>query len=376
MQTWLPVISQFRAPVRYTLFAQWALAVLASLALAQLLRRTADGTRPKKMTLWAPWAVVGLAAVSAAWLRPEAGTTSSSAEARLAVWYGPLVLALAAGLLTCVVRGAAAARMALVALTVLAGVDLALYGVRGVVAWQDFLTRPQAVGYLDTNGFLPRGGAVRLLRGGFPNLYLFAGHRLADGYLGMWPRRLLDYRQAAALRLAQVEYRYHADALQGAQLPDAEALERGWLRLRDPLPRARLVTDARVSTSPAAESQWPRPRTFGPRAARRGVGRRTRGHGEIVVDEPGDIGVATRDTRGRQMLIVSESFDEGWTAAIDGVRVPVERVNGDFLGCVVPPGDHVATFVFRPRHLVVGQAVSVGGVLLALAIGLVGWRSS
>ena len=122
------------------------------------------------------------------------------------MWYGPLVLALAAGLLSCAVRGAAVGRIALVALTVLAGVDLALYGVRGVVAWQDFLTRPQAVGYLDTNGFLPRGGAARLMRGGFPNLYLLAGHRLADGYLGLSPRRLLDYRQAGALRLAQVEY--------------------------------------------------------------------------------------------------------------------------------------------------------------------------
>ena len=374
VQTWVPVISQFRAPVRYVLFAQWALAVLASLALAELLRRTGDRPRPQKMTLWAPWAVVALATVSAAWLWPQAGTASSPAEARLAVWYGPLVLALAAGLLSCAVRGAAVGRIALVALTVLAGVDLALYGVRGVVAWQDFLTRPQAVGYLDTNGFLPRGGAARLMRGGFPNLYLLAGHRLADGYLGLSPRRLLDYRQAGALRLAQVEY-VHADFLQGTQLPDAESLERGWLHLRHPLSRARLVSDARVSTSPAADLGGLDLEHSALVTHDVGLDGGPAGTAQIVADEPGAISVATRETTGRQMLIVSESFDEGWTAAIDGVGVPVERVNGDFLGCVVPPGAHVATFVFRPRHLVVGRAVSVGGVLLALAIGLAGWRS-
>ena len=36
LQTWLPLVSQFRAPVRYVLFAQWALAVLATFALAHL----------------------------------------------------------------------------------------------------------------------------------------------------------------------------------------------------------------------------------------------------------------------------------------------------------------------------------------------------
>ena len=48
VQTWVPVISQFRAPVRYTLFAQWALAVLASLALAELVVVQGDRPRPPR----------------------------------------------------------------------------------------------------------------------------------------------------------------------------------------------------------------------------------------------------------------------------------------------------------------------------------------
>ena len=38
-QTWLPLVSRFRAPLRYTVFTQWALAVLAALAVARLVRR-------------------------------------------------------------------------------------------------------------------------------------------------------------------------------------------------------------------------------------------------------------------------------------------------------------------------------------------------
>ena len=374
VQTWLPIISQFRAPVRYTLFAQWGLAVLASLALAQLLRRQGDGARQEKTTLWAPWALVAVAAASAAWLRRAAGPAVSSFEALVAVWYGPMVLVLAAGLLTCAVRGAAVGRAALVGLALLTGGDLALYGLRGVVAWQDFLTRQQAVGYLDTNAFLPHGGDVRLLRGGFPDLYLLAGHRLADGYVGITPTRLLDYRRADALRLAQVEY-VHDDFLQGARIADAERLDRGWLRLRDPLPRARLVTDARVSTSPATDLAGVDVERSALVTHDVRLGGGQAGTAQIITDRPGEISVTTRGEPARQLLIVSESFDLGWSAAVDGTPVRVERVNGDFLGCVVPAGEHLATFVFRPRHLRVGQGISLGGVLVAVAIALVGWRS-
>ena len=374
VQTWLPIINQFRAPVRYTLFAQWALAVLASLALARLLRRHGERTHQHRATLWAPWALVAVAVASAAWLRRAAGPAPSSFDAIVSVWYGPMVLALAAGLLTCAVRGAAVGRAALVGLALLTGGDLALYGVRGVVAWQDFLTRQQAVGFLDSNGFLPRGGGVRLLRGGFPDLYLLAGHRLADGYLGITPTRLLDYRRADALRLAQVEY-VHDDFLQGAPIADAERLDRGWLRLRNPLPRARLVTDARVSTAPATDLASVDVERSALVTRDMGLGGGPAGTAQIVTDRPGEISVTTRGQSPRQLLIVSESFDEGWSAAIDGVPVRVERVNGDFLGCVVPAGEHVATFMFRPRHLGIGKGISLGGVLAAVVVALFGRRS-
>ena len=164
-------------------------------------------------------------------------------------WFGPLVLAPAAALLTLAARGV---RVALIGLVLLAAGDQALYGLNGVIAWHDFVTRPQAVGFLDTNSFLPRAGDTRLVRGNFPNLYLLANHRLLDGYVAITPSRQLDYHQPNALRVAQVEYA-HGDFFAGAPAPGREPRDHGWFRVPGALPRVRLVADARVSASPATD---------------------------------------------------------------------------------------------------------------------------
>ena len=66
--------------------------------------------------------------------------------------------------------------------------------------------------------------------------------------------------------------------------------------------------------------------------------------------------------------MVSESYDDGWTAAIDGQPVEIERVNGDFLGCVVPVGEHDVTIEFRPAHLKWGKSISLFGVFVAAVL--------
>ena len=58
----------------------------------------------------------------------------------------------------------------------------------------------------------------------------------------------------------------------------------------------------------------------------------------------------------------------GWRATLDGQPVPVERVNGDFLGCVVPTGSHAVRLQFRPVHLAVGRYVSLTGLVFGLSL--------
>ncbi len=362
VQTWLPLVGQFRAPVRFVLFTQLALATVSALAMAKLLHAMKGNHTSGPRALWAPWGVAAASACAAAALVfGGSRTVTWASEAMLAVVIGPILFATAAGLLTLAARGA---RWAVVGLALLAAGDQALYGLGGVVAWQDFLTRQEALGLLDTTDVPPAPN--RLAHGGFPDLYTLAGYRVLDGYIGIAPARTLDYRSPQALRVAQVQY-VHAEFQALANVPNATPLSRGWFRIPDPLPRARLVTDARVSRQPgldlpsldidhAALTTHALALAGGPA-----------GHASIVRDDPGSIRVST-DAPDRQLLVVSEAFDAGWTAAVDARPVPLEQVNGDFIGCVVPAGRHDVALEFRPTHLRVGKAVSLGGLGLALAL--------
>lgn len=358
LQTWLPLVGQFRAPVRYALFAQWAVAVLAALALAQLARGKPDDERGP---LTAVWAVVALAAVSAFSMQ-ERGAS------QLATWWGPLVLTLGATLLTLALRGM---RSALIALVLLAAADQAVYGLNGVIAWQDFVTRQQAIGFLDTNSFLPRAGEGRLLRGNFPNLYLLARHRLVDGYVALSPSRQLDSHQSNALRVAQVDY-VHADFFAGAPAPSgALPADHGWFHVPGPLPRVRLLTEARVSGAPSKDIEGVDVARTALVTHQLPLGGGTAGAARLLADDPGDVMVEV-DAPSAQLLVLSESFHDGWRVSIDDEPAPVERVNGDFLGVVAPPGPHDVRFRFRPLHLTAGRWVSIGGLAVAL---LLLWRS-
>ena len=315
------------------------------------------------------WLVVAVAAATAMWLSMR-GELPQGDQARLATWMGPLVLAAAAVLLSLAVRGA---RFAVVGLVLLAAGDQALYGLGGVIGWHDFVTRQQAVGFLDTNSFLPQAGESRLLRGNFPNLYLLRGHRLLDGYVALTPSRQLDYHQPNALRVAQVEYA-HEDFFAGTPAPPgAEKRDRGWYRLPGALPRVRLVADARVSTSPATDIAHvdvaQTALVTHDLRLRGGVP----GSARLLIDNPGDITIDV-DAPVAQLLVVSESFHEGWRATIDDAPAAVERVNGDFLGAVVPIGPHEVRFAFRPTHLLVGRYASFAGVIAALILlGSLAW---
>ena len=333
LQTWLPLVSQFRAPVRYVLFAHWALALLATFAVAHLTRPADRDDTRERTALGVAWGVVVVAAASAWWLATS-GVVPGVNEIRGVTWIGPVVLATAAALLTLAARGV---RLALVGLVLLAAGDQALYGLNGVIGWQDFIARQEVPGYLDTKSFLPRAGETRLMRGNFPNMYLLAGHRLLDGYVAITPARQLEYHQPNALRVAQVEYA-HEDFFAGTPVPPGrDTRERGWYRLPGALPRVRLVADTRVSTSPATDiAQVDVARTALVTHDLRLDGGPA-GTARLATDNPGDITVEV-NAPASQLLVVSESYHDGWRATIDGSPVEVERVNGDFLGAVVPAG--------------------------------------
>jgi hypothetical protein len=369
LQTNLPLVGQFRAPARYVLFTQLALAIIAALAMLQLSRATSPGGQRDPGTLWAPWGLVAVSTLVAVWWTLDKGQSDAMGrQAVLAVTLGPLLFAAAAGLLTLAVRGI---RWAVIGLVLLAAGDQALYGLGGVIAWQDYLT-PNTVSELlaaETKGLVPRGPA-RIARGGNPNIWVLDGYHTLEGYAAIAPRKLLDYRSPQALQVARVEY-VHADLQRLAKLPNTEQLTDYWYQIPEPVARARLVTESRVSQNPNVDLSSLDVERVALTTHDLSLPPGTAGNAEIVFDEPGDIRVVTT-TETRQLLIVSEGFDEGWTATVDGQSVSVERVYGDFIGSVVPAGQHEVALRFRPGYVPASRIISLfgGALALFLATGL------
>jgi hypothetical protein len=86
-------------------------------------------------------------------------------------------------------------------------------------------------------------------------------------------------------------------------------------------------------------------------------------------EEPGELWVRV-EAPGRRLLVIAESYDPNWRLTIDDKPVAVERVNGDFLGCVVESGEHEVRFVFRPASVLYGRLLSrIGfGIVLLIAV--------
>ena len=189
------------------------------------------------------------------------------------------------------------------------------------------------------------------------------------GYVALWPRRELPVLPDAATgdplgpgwRSRRAAMRVGAAAID----PDAP-----------PLPRARLLTQARVAAQPAQEIGSIDVATTALLAQPVALDPGTPGEVSIVKDAAGAIELAAR-APGRQLLVVSEAWHEGWRCWIDGAPVETLRVYGDYLGCVVPAGAHGVRLHFEPQSFRLGaqlSALGLAGVALWLALALVRTR--
>jgi hypothetical protein len=91
------------------------------------------------------------------------------------------------------------------------------------------------------------------------------------------------------------------------------------------------------------------------------------GNAKVTRREPNRIEVKTESTA-PAILVLSENHYPGWRAFVDGQSVEVMRVNYNQRGLVLPAGNHLVIFVYRPWSVLIGLLVS----LLTLA-GLLLW---
>lgn len=98
----------------------------------------------------------------------------------------------------------------------------------------------------------------------------------------------------------------------------------------------------------------------------------------ITSYEPNCLKYDVRSAAGG-VVVFSEIYYPGWTATVDGVEVPVGRVNYVLRAINVKPGDHKVELTFRPKTLATTETIAYAayGVLLVviLVMAFVGRRS-
>lgn len=158
-------------------------------------------------------------------------------------------------------------------------------------------------------------------------------------------------------------------------------------RLKDPLPRVRLVTRVRFVSDLAALRHLCLSGTLNVKhtavlqhaADLRDVQAvlpetpADDGEARIVSDRATEVTVETRSGTGA-LLVLADTFYPGWTATVDGAAANILRVNLMQRGVVLPPGRHRIAFSYRSRAVRRGWFVSMAGMALAAIAAIAsGW---
>lgn len=354
----LPVVGSFRVPGRYLTLFQLGVSVLVALSYASLSRRRSDPAQ-KTWAEVAPLLVLPAIAVvvclmsrmfGGAWPFYLRGEYLAS---RRWMVLGPVLMAASVLLVTLAARGW---RPALLAIPLSLAVDLGAYDTRAAL-----IHPPQPLDEFLSTWSAPRevvGSRVAFDKAHVvtQGVYTLEGLRPIEGYVSLPPRRALTYKRATSQRVASIDFVFHEEHGQPV-----------WRPLEGTLPRARLVTRTKTSRDPERDLDAIDPGTTVltsreislPADSRAGTAR-------IVTDRPGKMDVVT-DAPTAQFLVVSESYHHGWRVEIDGRPTRRERAYGDFLGAVVPAGQHRVALRFRPTSQVVGYWISVAAVAVAIA---------
>ncbi len=321
--THLPVLQSLRAPVRYIVLVQFALAILAAITVDDLLA-IADGRTPAPAgpmaALWIP-ALLGIATtlvLNTQLLHYGRDTFASAAAAVPGV-------AIVAAVTLLVDLARRRTRWAIAALVVVTAADLAAWGIRFIYREPartiEALTQTIPAPPDDAAGSYAAAPSRGPYHG---DLLVMGGYRLTSGYVALFPATRHPLDSEVALRLAGTRWVFTQD---GVRHP----VEGGE-------PRLRLLDEQ---------------------------GQASTGSAQLAVDRPGHL-VAQTDAPGRRILAFTERFHDGWSATIDGAPVQMVRVEEDFLGCLVESGVHRVDLRFWPRSFVYGSILSaIGAALLA-----------
>lgn len=94
------------------------------------------------------------------------------------------------------------------------------------------------------------------------------------------------------------------------------------------------------------------------------------GTATITLDEPEQVVVETSSGQAAY-LVLADSYDPGWRATVDGESASIRPAWLAFRAVYLAAGRHKVIFRYRPAGFMTGLAISLGSLVLALAIILI-----
>jgi hypothetical protein len=327
----LPVLQSLRAPARHIVLVQFALVILAAVALEDLLEiaegRSSAPSGPAP-ALWIPAAlgVVTTIALNSGLLPFGKHTFEGAARAAPGA-------ALVAAVTLLVYLAGRRRGWALPAVVVVTTLDLAMWGT--LYVYRDPAQRIEELAAraplapaepAESYAFAARYSPY------FSDVLILKGYRLTSGYAGLFPASRHPLEGESVRGLSGTRWLFPPS---GVRRPFQGAVD-----------RVRLLDEQGQSTA---------------------------GSVRMAVDRPGRL-VADIDAPGRRIVAFTERFHAGWSATINGTRLQTVRVEGDFLGCLVDDGVHRATLQFMPRSFMYGSALTAIGVALVVGVLFLGLK--
>ena len=96
-----------------------------------------------------------------------------------------------------------------------------------------------------------------------------------------------------------------------------------------------------------------------------------RGTVEITSDRPNSVAIRAT-VEGHGYLVLSDSYDEGWVAYVNGELTPIYRANYALRAIRLGPGDHQVELVYRPWGVTLGAGLTILSLTAIVSAGLYG----
>jgi prepilin-type N-terminal cleavage/methylation domain-containing protein len=99
------------------------------------------------------------------------------------------------------------------------------------------------------------------------------------------------------------------------------------------------------------------------------------GEAHFIEDRPTAVTVEATLTRA-SLLVLRDSYADDWTAEVDGTAAPILRANGLQRGVALAPGHHLVRFRYRPRDLLTGLTISIVAIAFLAGPAVAGRSAS